>query len=461
MVNKIQIKRGNFANIPTLDEGEFGFSTDTKQLHIGHTVDGNQEIATKAYVEEAVEYYDLIKADTIAPFGMMFDESDTTPSVTIVNADGEEFTPSDNFFNWHEIFNIGRCLIDPDDGNAITMGTNMRGDGLSALDGTAGDVMTRFNNVKYRYELDGTKKYLWFAPFESNLAYYDYHPNCYQGGNTTPHKHFYWGTYEASGYLDVATFKLRSATGKVPVTGGVSYPDLPNTGRFTMDDAILYAGNKGPGWNITHVWSNALVQSLIYMYYQTRDTQTALGQGVCNLTSGVDFAGVNTGASSIDSNLDIYGNGVGTGTNGEVPVCWKVENLYGNVWKWLPGINQYNSDQKTRLLNPDGSGTLAATLADGDYTILDGLCALTDGYYSGVFDEEYGAISFMPKTLTASSDTGFTDYSYYPRYNPSIVRSGGGWYCGLCCGPGFRAAGASASSSGRTYGARLEFVKPA
>ena len=35
MVNLIQVKRGAFASLPTLAAGEFGFSTDTKQVHIG------------------------------------------------------------------------------------------------------------------------------------------------------------------------------------------------------------------------------------------------------------------------------------------------------------------------------------------------------------------------------------------------------------------------------------------
>ncbi len=431
-------------------------------LHSGAIVDSAATwiTANKTDLDEALEYYELAKKDTIAPIGMMFDENDLTANVTLVDLDGEPFTPSTNFMNWHQIFNIGRCLIDPNDGNKITMGSNMRGDGLAALDGTAGDVMTRFNNVKYRYELDGTKKYIWFAPFESNLAYFKYHPNCYQGGNATPHKHFYWGTYEASGYLDGTTFKLRSASGKQPVTGGVGYTGLPNN-RFNINDVITHAKSKGPGWNSIQVWSNALVQSLIYMYYQTRDIQTALGKGPSELPSGVNFAGINTGADNIDSNLNEYGIGVGSGVNGQTPICWKVENLYANVWKWLPGINQYTSDKTTRLLKPDGTGTLAGNMALEDTILLDGLCDLTDGYYSGIFDEEYGALAFIPRKIDASSSSGFADWSAYPRYDPSVVRSGGAWGDGLKCGPGFRPATYSTSSSRRYYGARLEFVKPA
>jgi len=47
MANTIQVKRGAFASLPTLAAGEWGFSTDTKQVHIG---DGsaNHEVLMKA-----------------------------------------------------------------------------------------------------------------------------------------------------------------------------------------------------------------------------------------------------------------------------------------------------------------------------------------------------------------------------------------------------------------------------
>lgn len=44
MANKIQIKRGPAASLPTLDVGELGFTTDTKKLYIGAS-DGNVEMA--------------------------------------------------------------------------------------------------------------------------------------------------------------------------------------------------------------------------------------------------------------------------------------------------------------------------------------------------------------------------------------------------------------------------------
>jgi len=45
MSNTIQVQRGANANLPTLNAGEFGFSTDTHQLYIGDGVD-NHEVLT-------------------------------------------------------------------------------------------------------------------------------------------------------------------------------------------------------------------------------------------------------------------------------------------------------------------------------------------------------------------------------------------------------------------------------
>ena len=42
MAHKIQIKRGNKADLPTLDVGEFGLCQDTNELFIGNN--GNQKI---------------------------------------------------------------------------------------------------------------------------------------------------------------------------------------------------------------------------------------------------------------------------------------------------------------------------------------------------------------------------------------------------------------------------------
>lgn len=43
MANTIKIKRGSNANLPSLNEAELAFTTDTKQLYAG-TTSGNKEL---------------------------------------------------------------------------------------------------------------------------------------------------------------------------------------------------------------------------------------------------------------------------------------------------------------------------------------------------------------------------------------------------------------------------------
>ena len=70
MANTIQVKRGVIGSLPTLAEGELGFSTDTNQVHIG---DGA--------VNHEVVMHDLFDAQTI-----LAATSDDTPVALTVNA---------------------------------------------------------------------------------------------------------------------------------------------------------------------------------------------------------------------------------------------------------------------------------------------------------------------------------------------------------------------------------------
>jgi uncharacterized cupin superfamily protein len=63
MANTIQVKRGANASLPTLAAGEFGFSTDTKQVHIG---DGTTN-------------HEVLMHDKFVAGSFLYAESDKTP----------------------------------------------------------------------------------------------------------------------------------------------------------------------------------------------------------------------------------------------------------------------------------------------------------------------------------------------------------------------------------------------
>ncbi len=419
------------------------------------TYSGEQLDRLLAYLEMEMATIDEI-------VGMEIDSRVSSPLVQIIDRGGDPFSPDDDFWHKHVLTSFPRCLVDPN-GNAVTLGTNDRGDGLAALDGSAGDVMCQVPNMKTRVEIDavtgGHITRIWYASLDTNANYFENFP----GLGSDPQPYTYIGAYEASGYLDAETFKLRSASGYQPVTGGVGYTNLPNGGRFTIDDAILYAQNKGPGWDIPTVWDYASLQGRLYMIAGTMDLQAKYGRGIVDLPSGKGFAGKFTGADGVDALIDMYGCGAGSGNNGQTPVVVNgLENLPtgGNVYELVGGENMVAADGSVRLINPDGSGTPAGTLADGDYITLYGVVPYdgTDGYIGSFQATKYGALSWTPATTDASSSTGACDWFTSPRYDPSVVLFGGSWTRGSTAGVGCRAANCAPSYSYRHVGARLKFV---
>ena len=333
------------------------------------------------------------------------------------------------------------------------------------------------NNAQYKswYESDSDTLFKLFAPYDSNYRGFDYHPHCYAGGGTK-HDHFFLGAYEAYGYLDPndSKYKIGSATGKQPITGEVAYPDCPNSGRFTIDDALLFSANKGAGWTIEEVYCRSLMQDLFYTQHGTRNSQTAIGLGVVNLTPGSGFAGKLTGADSINDRVDAFGTGMGNGTNGQTPIRWNnLENwLGGNVSEFTAGVNFYNSGGTDgdgnpytagsfRVTKQDGTGTIAGTLPAGSYETGVGTVPMVDAYYSKIMTDPLGSLLNMPMVagdVNSGDNKGFCDYWYYPRSNPSIMLSGGSWNSGLIAGVGCRTSHDAPSHSYRTFGARLKYI---
>ncbi len=407
------------------------------------------------------------------PVGFRIENASTDPKAQRILRDGEAFDPEPEYFWSHELFIMPKVLLSAD--GVGTSGPDRIGSGLD-FTGAAGDAMVWCNNAqfKYWYEDDSDTQFYLYAPFDSNYRGFDYHPHCYSGGGTL-HDHFFLGAYEAYGYLDSndSKYKLGSATGKQPITGGVSYPNCPNSGRFTIDDALLFAGNKGAGWTIEDIYCRSLLQGLFYTQYGTRNSQTAIGKGVVELPSGDGFAGVLTGADDINDNVDAFGTGTGSGINGQTPIRWNnLENWTGgNVWEFTAGINLYNSDGTDgngnpytagsyRVTKPDGTGIIAGTLPVGSYITGEGTVPLVDGYYSTVQTDPLGASLFIQQNVgdvNSGDDKGFCDYVWYPRYNPSTMFSGGNWPNGLAAGVSCRYSSAP-SASARNLGARLKYI---
>jgi len=409
-----------------------------------------------AAVQNQVDFLAQLNSPII---GIEWDTASTSPVLTRIDAAGTPLEGLDpTFFDKHAIFGTRwRCTRNRATG-AIEFGTNPRGDGLD-LTGDLADVLVRKQAFYVKHEFDdGTElaRY-WISPRPA--AGFSLHPYFYMRGGGVSAPLMYGGAYESYGYLDGSTFKLGSATGKTPVTGGVAYPDLPNAGRLHINDAEAYANNVAPGFGCESFWGYCADQLLMYIEYGTFDIQTALGKGVVDLASGVDFAGKLTGADGIDALLAENGTGVGSGLSGQTPVCWRgIENPYGNVWKFIIGANTY-LDGTYHLIRRDGLGTLAGTLAEGSYESGAGL-PLADGYVSGLLHGEPAGLAFLPSAAAGSDSSYLADYWYACTADGNILLAGGGWSAARGAGPGYRFANSGPTYSVRYFGARLEFRPP-
>ena len=255
---------------------------------------------------------DVISAKNSPIIGIEWDTMSSSPTLTRIDALGHEIEAIDtSFFDRHLVFGgRWRCVRDRATAQ-ISFGANARGDGLT-FDGTVGDVLVRKPAYYAKHEFDdGTDLARWWVSARP-AAGFRLHPYWYMRGGGVPAPYMFGGAYESYGLIYNGEFRLGSASGKIPVTGGVAYSDLPNSGRFHIDDAELYASRISPGnAGCESFWGYCADQLLMYIEYGTFDIQTALGKGIVDLPSGEGFAGKLTGADNIDSRL--AENGTGTG----------------------------------------------------------------------------------------------------------------------------------------------------
>jgi len=396
---------------------------------------------------------DVGTLQSMMPIGIKWDTVSSSPSLTHIDINGNEINPDTAFFDNHAIWgNIWRCVIDPDTGE-VTYGDNARGDGLD-LTGASGNVMVSIPRFHAKFYADDRYKMYWLSP--TQLAGFEEFPSHVMRGGVSKDRIFV-SAYEASGILDT-TFKLQSATGKTPVTGGVAYPDLPNTGRFTIDDAETYAGNIGDGYGCMNIWTMSAIRLLFYTEMGSLNSQSALGRGIVDKVDGTGFAGVLTGADSADTNIGTNGTGTGTGSNGYTPIVYRgIENIWGNVWTFCIGYNAVDSEY--RITPRDGTGVLAGDLAAGEYEASTVAPITTDGYQSDVETENLLQYLLIGSETSGSSSTYMCDYFYvHDAGETNILLSGGRWADGSGAGVGCLASRDGSSLSDRIFGARFEFI---
>lgn len=289
------------------------------------------------------------------------------------------------------------------------------------------------------------------------------HPAFVENGNVNPY--IYLAAFEgalfdtsANAYIldnaqvaDFATDKLSSIAGTKPAGG--------DTQNLTRANVRLLAQKRGAGWEQAYAATAAASQLLMLIEYASFDMQKAIGNGVTNKTD--DGSTSMTEITGATVNL---GNASGsvTNANGYNIVSYRgEENIWGNIWAWIDGMNEENPATFT-------TGDFG-TLYVADHGFVDDSKASPykntgihpdygSGYISAFgYSEEFDWL-FVTAEHTGNSTLPVGDY--YWNQNPGwrVARLGGRWNYGASAGAFCWFLNDAASYRDRGIGGRLVYV---
>ena len=373
---------------------------------------------------------------------------------------------------------VVQYYLDPTD-------STLKADGITASDLTGGDgqVMVEIPAFYFRY----TVRYYGISAVHRwevsgvPLDGFTLHPAFIKAGVEVPYR--YYGAYEGSMYDDsesamcavasiassiyVAGDKLCSVSGQYPKT------------NETRAEFRAMAEARGAGWHLEDFYLRSAVQLLYLIEYADFDSEAMIGNGRVSLTNGDWVAseihdGTNygyigkCGLSNGDGNASAADSTATDLTAGESPAYMSyrgIENWWGNIWKFVDGINIRNFDPL--------AGTAYASYAyatndyedfaddtDTGYTLLTAGLAQADGYARQICPIQDG---FLPASVAGgASNTGLADYCYTyfdndPNVGWRVALWGGCAYDGAHAGAFFVYSNTGSSDAYTPFGGRLCF----
>lgn len=358
-------------------------------------------------------------------------------------------------------------------------------------DGTNGQVMVyqpkfyyKVEPLKIEEQIDGIGYHLRKANYyvsETQREGFKLHPAFYdKNGNEVDY--ILMSAYEgciydtsANDYLkndehvmDASKDKFSSIAGARPATGVSKKLTRPNIEQM--------AKNRGEGWHSFGIKTASMEQLLMIVEMGMMNLQTAIGQGVVNLPWGTgsditsSYAGVTGSTASLGNGTGratettTYEGGVSTNNtaNGKTSICYRgVENFWGNIWKFVYGVNiwgngkmaggmpyicsDFNYDEGKNTDNYEGAGFTVAN---------------ADGYISATgYSTKYDWL-FMASECIGNSSIPVGDYTYITKNlnGYKIARLGGYWGGGSYAGGFYWNLLDGVGARDRTVGGRLVYV---
>lgn len=248
----------------------------------------------------------------------------------------------------------------------------------------------------------------------------------------------YLPAYEGSIYDVSATAYLKAdeqiadftvTTGDKLSSIAYAKPASGLTQDLTRAKTRILATNRGIGWQQKDVLCASASQMLMMIEYAAMNMQTAIGKGVCDkpYVTGQNDA-VLTGSTTTLGNA----SGMATGTNGLVSITYRgEENFWGNIWKWIDGLNIEIGGGVHGAWYADNS--FADNIKTAPYKNAGFTLAKQNGYVSAIGWSETCDFLFLATATVGDSSLPVGDYFFQAHFNTGwmVARLGGDWADGL------------------------------
>lgn len=234
--------------------------------------------------------------------------------------------------------------------------------------------------------------------------------------------------------------KFSSIAGARPASG--------SSQNLTRPNIEAMAQNRGTNWHGDLIKQVSAEQMLMIIEMGMMNLQTAIAQGVVSLpwTTGSDTTSSYAAATGSTASL---GNGTGRAektttyeggvakeytVDGKTSVCWRgKENFWGNIWKFVYGINIWGNGKM-------GGGqpyicsdfSFAESKNSGNYEPAGFTVTNANGYISAMGYSTACDWLFIASECLGNSSLPVGDYTYITvnLNGYRIARLGGGWYSG-------------------------------
>lgn len=262
--------------------------------------------------------------------------------------------------------------------------------------------------------------------------------------------------------------KFSSIAGARPASG--------SSQNLTRPNIEAMAQNRGTNWHGDLIKQVSAEQMLMIIEMGMMSLQTAVAQGVVSLpwTTGSDTTSSYAATTGSTASL---GNGTGRAektttyeggvakeytVDGKTSVCWRgKENFWGNIWKFVYGINIWGNGKM-------GGGqpyicsdfSFAESKNSGNYEPAGFTVTNANGYISAMGYSTACDWLFIASECLGNSSLPVGDYTYVTvnLNGYRIARLGSGWGGGGGAGGFYWALADGVGSRDRTVGGRLVYI---